>query len=372
MKFTIQCQTLMQLLAAVSKATPSRSEDPILMNLLFELKKDMLRITATDGQITLRGLAKTDSVESEGKTTIPAKLLLELVKTLPSENITFTLQEKTIDIFWSTGESSIPVMSPESYPEIRVPDKNSEFGFTTTSDILIKAIGKTSFAADASDKHPALAGILFDNVSGQTSLVASDSQKLVVNVIKTENTKKDSLFTLPLRASLILKSILPKETPVTVIHDDKSVRFVFGSTELSCQTIAEKFPAYQTIIPKNNTNVLTLSKDDLLMVLNRMSIVADKKTPIVKVSITSDKVQLEAQDLGLSTKGKETLPCKYDGEDITIGLKTYIISQSIANIETEEISISIENAKRAFLITPSGEGAEEENYKAVVMPYKVK
>ncbi len=374
MKFTIDSQILAAVLTDVVKAVPAKPVDAIMMNYLLEMNKEgILRVTATDGDIALRGLVKPDSVESEGTTTVPAKLLLDLVKTLPAGPVTFERDNaaNAAVISWKTGKSSLPIFDPSDFVRIAVPAKENAKQFTVTTDIIMKAIGKTLFAVSHDDARPVLTGIFFDVQPSGTNLVASDASKLVVMTIPTPEVTEAASFILPAKAAIILKGILPKEQPLTVVFDQKNARFAFGSTELTTRTIIGKYPQYRSVIPTGNNNVLVVGRTALTDVLNRMKVVADRKTPIVKATVAFNAMDMSAEDLGMATKGSEHIDCDYDGQDITIGLKATTVADVLSNIDAEKVEVKFKDASHAILITPSGEEANDEPYQAIVMPYKL-
>lgn len=374
MKFTIDSQILTAVLTDVVKAVPAKPVEAIMMNYLLELNKEgILRVTATDGEIALRGLVKPDSVESEGTTTVPAKLFLELVKTLPAGPVTFERDNaaNAAVISWKTGKSSMPIFDPSDFVKIAVPSKDSAKQFTVTTDILTRALGKTIFAVSHDEIRPVLTGIFFDVKPEGTNLVASDASKLVVMTIPTPEVTEEASFILPAKAAAILKGILPKEQPLTVIFDEKNARFAFGSTELTTRTVVGKYPQYQSVIPTNNDNVLIAARNELIDVLNRMKVVADRRTPLVKATMSFNTMDMTAEDLGMSTKGSERIDCDYDGQDIAIGLKATTVTDVLSNIDAEKVQVKFMDARHAILITPAGEGAEEEPYQAIVMPYRI-
>lgn len=374
MKFTIESQILTAVLTDVVKAVPAKPLEAIMMNYLLELNKEgILRVTATDGEIALRGLVKPDSVESDGTTTVPAKLLLDLVKTLPAGPVTFERDAaaNAAVISWKSGKSSLPIFDPTDFVKIAVPSKDTAKQFTVTTDILMKAIGKTLFAVSHDEVRPVLTGIFFDVKPEGTNLVASDASKLVVMTIPTPEVTEQASFILPAKAATILKGILPKEQPLTVVFDDKNARFAFGSTELTTRTVVGKYPQYQSVIPTKNDNTLVVSRNELTDVLNRMRVVADRKTPLVKTTMSFNSMDMTAEDLGMATKGSEHIDCDYDGQDIAIGLKATTVADVLSNIDADKVELKFTDARHAILITPSGEGAKDEPYQAIVMPYRL-
>ena len=373
MKFTIDASVLANLLQDLSKAIPAKTAQPILTNYLLELAGELLRVTASDSEIVLRGCVKLDETDATGSSAVPAKLLLDLVKTLPAGPVTI---EKTlngsVDIRWKSGTSSLPVFDPADYIKVTVPKKDEAKTFDTTTDILVKAIGKTLFAVSADQTRPALGGIFFDIMPGVSRLVASDSLKLVCFDIKTPAVTEAASFILPAKAASILKGILPKEQPVKVVFDRKNARFAFGSTEMTARLVDAKFSKYAGVIPTENENILVLGRDELMNILKRMSVVADRKQAFVNVKLSFNKASITAEDIGMSTKGAEEIECDYDGTDIAVLLKAPTVIDVLSVTEADKVEVKIKDGTKAILIQPAESERAEDPYMAIVMPFRPK
>ena len=374
MKFKIETATFATALTAVAKAVPAKPRLAILSNYLLELSKGVLRITASDGEIALRACARPDECDEKGSTAVPAKILLDLVKTLPAGNVTLELAPgaESVHVTWATGESDLPAFAPGDYIDIAVPKKEDAKSFETTTDVLVGAIGKTIASASTdSERRPTLCGIFFDIRAGRSNLVASDASRLVSHELLTPTVDGDAPFICPSKAAGILKSILPKDQNVTVVFDDKNARFAFGNIELTTRLVVGKYPKWRTIIPTQNNNVLSVNKQDLLNTLQRMVVLAEKKTSIVKVNLSFNQMAISAEDLGMALRGCEKLACDYDGADMQIGLKATTFIDTLASFDAEQVEIRFMDEAHAVLVRPTGEKASEEPFEAVVMPYKL-
>lgn len=371
MKFTIESQLLTTVLQDLAKAVPAKPALPILSNYLFELNGGLVRITASDGEIALRGVVRPDESDDKGRTTVPAKILLDLLKTLPGGPVTLEQKGEAIQVRWGTGDSVLPVFDPEDYIKVAVPEKDKAKSFSTTTDILTKALSKTVFAVGTDEARPALCGIFFDIQPGTSFIVASDASKLVVHAVDTPEVTEESAFILPTKAATILKGILPKEQPVTIVYDGNNARFAFGNAELTTRLVVGKYPKYRTIIPTTNSNVLTVSRETLLNVLRRMAVFADKQVTLVKAQISYNLLTMTAEDLGLGVHGTEKAECDYDGTDILVGLKATTVAEVLSNISASEVEIRLSDERHAILIQPAPDERKDEPYEAVVMPYNL-
>lgn len=371
MKFTIQSESLAKMAGDLFKAVPAKPMTPILQNFLAELSNGLLRMTASNGETTLRGLLKPDSAERDGKACVPARILIDLLRTLPAGAVTLeSTNNASMSITWGSGRSSLPLFPPEDYPAVATPPKDAP-RLQTTSETLSEAIGKTVFAASSDQTHPALCGILFDLEPGTSSIVASDSAKLVCHSFKSPDVKGKASFILPTHAASVLRTILPRETNVNVIFGDKVARFTAGSVEMLSRLVEARFPDYRRIIPSSNENIINVNRERLLATLKRMAVVAEKRAPIVKVDLDYNTMTLSSEDPAMSVKGSEKLEVDYDGTGMRIGLKVPTMVETLSNIESENVEIRLKDERRAVLIQPCESGRENEPYEAVVMPYRI-
>lgn len=371
MKFTIQSESLAKMAGDLFKAVPAKPVTPILQNFLAELSNGLLRLTASNGETTLRGLLKPDSAERDGKACVPARILIDLLRTLPDGAVTLeSTNNASMSITWGSGRSSLPLFPPEDYPAVATPPKDAP-RLQTTSETLSEAIGKTVFAASSDQTHPALCGILFDLEPGTSSIVASDSAKLVCHLFKSPDVKGKASFILPTHAASVLRTILPRETNVNVIFSDKVARFTAGSVEMLSRLVEARFPDYRRIIPSSNDNIINVNRERLLATLKRMAVVAEKRAPIVKVDLDYNTMTLSSEDPAMSVKGSEKLEVDYDGTGMRIGLKVPTMVETLSNIESEDVEIRLKDERRAVLIQPCESGRENEPYEAVVMPYRI-
>lgn len=373
MKLTIRSEVLLKLVSDLAKAIPAKPAQPILANFLMETHDGLLRITASDGEIALRGLTKPDTIDEQGKAAIPAKILLELLRTLPSGTMTLSTDEgaKTVLILWGSGDSTLPTFDVGDYIAVAVPGKDAN-RFTIESENLSEGIGKTIFAVSTDDSKPALCGLFFDLDPTGSHIVASDAARLVCHSFATPDLKAKCSFILPAKAATILKGILQKEQTVKVVFDEKNVRFMFGAMEMTSRLVVGKFPAYRTIIPSANENILNVNRDQLLNVIKRMSVLAEKKSNIVEVRLSFNSMEIFSEDIDCGTKGQEKFEVDYNGADLRVGLKIPTMADTLSNIASENVEIRIKDERRAVLVQPSEEDRTKEPYEAVLMPYRLR
>ncbi|MBO5420034.1 MAG: DNA polymerase III subunit beta [Bacteroidales bacterium] len=372
MKLIISSSELLKGVMAVAKAIPAKSPLPILENFLFDLKGNILEITASDMELTLRTQVEVESTAEEGKIAVPAKHMMDLLKELPDQPLTInTSSESSFVCSWASGESNLPYFPAEDYPEITGTDETAvTINFPAQS--LVEGISSTIYATADDEIRPAMNGILFDIDTASTTLVASDSHKLICFTTSDVTAPEKASFILHKKPAAILKAIIGKDIEnVEVSFDYKNTSFKFGQTLVICRLVVGKYPKYRDVIPQNNSNILKINRLQMLNTVRRISVCANKASNHIKFDLKSGSLEISAQDLGFSIAAYEKMECQYDGEDLTIGFKSPFIIEILSNMNCGEVVMKFLDSKRAALVIPA-EG-EEESGKicGIIMPIMI-
>lgn len=373
MKFTVSSSELLHGLLSVSRVISTRNTLPILDNFLFVLTGNVLEVTASDLEMTLKTTIKIDDVQEEGEIAVPAKILTDLLKEFPEMPISFTSleNENLIELKWATGASKIPYFSADEYPVLPQLEDIS-LSISVPADILLSGINYTLYATAEEELRPVMNGIFFDMSPECTSMVASDSHKLVCytrNDIKSED---KSSFILPKKPASILKTILAKaDDTVKITFDSKNAYFEFEGNVLICRLVEGTYPAYKSVIPKNNPNKLIINRIELLNAVKRVSVCSNQATSHVKLSLSFNKLMISASDTSYSVSSHENLSCQYDGDVMDIGFKSTFLVEILNNLPFEEISLELADPTRAGLILAAGEKDTDEDICTLLMPIRI-
>lgn len=373
MKLIISSSELLRGVMAVAKAIPAKSPLPILENFLFDLKGNTLEITASDAELTLRTQIEVESTAEEGKIAIPAKHMMDLLKELPDQPLTIcTTSDSSFLCSWAGGESTLPYFPAEDYPEIIGADTNNAVTLQFPAQSLVEGISSTIYATADDEIRPAMNGIFFDIDLNSTTLVASDSHKLICYTTADVNASEKASFILHKKPASILKSTIGKDIEtVEISFDAKTAEFKFGTTTVICRLVVGKYPKYRDVIPQNNSNILRINRSLLLNTVRRVSVCSNKASNHIKFDLKSGSLMVSAQDLGFSIAAHETMQCQYDGEDLTIGFKAPFIIEILSNMTCGELVIKFLDSKRAALIVPAEEEAESEKICGIIMPIMI-
>lgn len=373
MKLIISSSELLRGVMAVAKAIPAKSPLPILENFLFDLKGNTLEITASDAELTLRTQIEVESTAEEGRIAVPAKHMMDLLKELPDQPLTIsTTSDSSFLCSWAGGESTLPYFPAEDYPEIIGADTNNAVTLQFPAQSLVEGISSTIYATADDEIRPAMNGIFFDIDLNSTTLVASDSHKLICYTTADVNASEKASFILHKKPASILKSTIGKDIEtVEISFDAKTAEFKFGTTTVICRLVVGKYPKYRDVIPQNNSNILRINRSLLLNTVRRVSVCSNKASNHIKFDLKSGSLMVSAQDLGFSIAAHETMQCQYDGEDLTIGFKAPFIIEILSNMTCGELVIKFLDSKRAALIVPTEEEAESEKICGIIMPIMI-
>ncbi|QNL51498.1 DNA polymerase III subunit beta [Olivibacter sp. SDN3] len=367
MRFIVSTSTLLKQLQAVNGASSSSTVLPILENFLFEIKDNGLTISATDLQTSMITSLQVESKE-EGKVAIPAKILIETLKTLPDQPIAFSVDMQTYAIEISAGDGKYKLSgeNAEDFPKIPVVENPSSV--SVPASVLAEAINKTIFAVSNDELRPAMTGVLCQLTPQNTTFVATDAHKLVRYRRSDVRSENVASMILPKKALTLLKSSLPSDdVDVAVEYNNTSAFFKFGNIHLICRLIDERYPDYEAVIPQVNPNKLTIDRVLLLNSLRRVVIFANKTTHQVRLKITGSELHISSEDLDFSNEAHERLSCQYEGEDTEIGFNAKFLIEMLGNLECEEVVLEMSTPNRAGLLLPSVE-EENENILMLVMP----
>jgi DNA polymerase-3 subunit beta len=367
MKFIVSSNQLLKQLQILGGVINNSNTLPILDNFLFELQTDRLTLTASDLETSMSSSISVES-DSSGTIALPARLLLDTLKTFPEQPLTFVvLENNTVEINANNGKYALAYVSGDEFPKaIHIKDPSKT---VLMADILATAINSTLFASGNDDLRPVMSGVFFQFSTESLTFVATDAHKLVKysrTDLKADSTAE---FIMPKKALQILKGILlGSEEDITIEYNDTNAQFTFGNTTLSCRLIEGKYPNYEAVIPKENPNVMTVSREPFLNSLRRVSIFSNKTTHQIRLKIAGAELNISAEDFDFSNKAEERLNCQYQGDDLQIGFNSRFIIEMLNNLSVDEISLAMSLPNRAGIITPIDGTEEGEQVTMLVMP----
>jgi DNA polymerase-3 subunit beta len=347
MKFIVSSSSLLKQLQNISGVLNTNNSLPILDHFLFEVSENKIEVTASDLETTMSTSITVESKE-EVVIAIPAKLLLDTLKSLPDQPLTFTIdQEKHgIEISSDYGKYRLSGQDGGEFP--KTPEVETPSKLKVPGELLFNAIEKTIFASGNDDLRPVMSGVFFQLSKEELIFVATDAHKLVKYRRTDITASKAQSFIMPKKPLNLLKNILSSvDDEIEVEFNETNASFKFESTKLVCRLIDGKYPNYEAVIPKENPNRLTIDRNALLGSIKRVSIFSSKTTHQVRLKMTGSELQISAEDSDFNNDANERLTCQFDGDDMEIGFNSRFLIEMLSNLDSEEVNIAMSASNRA-------------------------
>jgi len=367
MKFIVSSSYLLKQLQVLGGIINNNNTLPILDNFLFNLDGNSLTVSASDLETTISSKLEVESSE-KGNVCIPARLLLDTLKTFPEQPLTFTIEDNnTVEISSNHGKYALAYASGEEFPSpVELKDPSTT---TIVGDILATAVSKTIFATGNDDLRPVMSGVFFQFSTDDLTFVATDAHKLVKYTRGDVQASQAAEFIMPKKPLNLLKSILAgSEEEVTIEYNESNAKYSFENTEMICRLIDGKYPNYEAVIPKENPNKLSIDRNQFLNSVRRVSIFSNKTTHQIRLKIAGAELNVSAEDIDYSNKAEERLTCDYQGDDMQIGFNSRFLTEMLNNLTSDEVSLEMSLPNRAGILTPIDGLDEGERVTMLVMP----
>ena len=369
MNFIVSSSYLLKNLNAISGVITSNPVVPILENVLFEIESGNLLITASDLQTSVIVELQVESKE-DGSVAIPAKILIETLKNLPEQPVTFSIDDQNYNIEINSDNGKYKLAGENSADFPKVPTLNDGFSSSIDSVVLNSAISNTIFSTSTDELRPAMTGIFFKLSNSSGTFVSTDGHRLVKYIrtdIKGDEVDHDMII--PRKSLNLLKSVIPtdKSTDINLEFNASNAFFSFENVKMVCRLIDERYPDYDNVIPNDNSNIVILDRSEILGSLKRISIYANKTTNQVRFKISGSEILISAEDLDFSNEANERISCEHDGDNIEIGFNAKFLIEMLSNIESDKVRFKLSEPNRAGLIVPDNM-SENEDITMLVMP----
>ncbi|MBR6167516.1 MAG: DNA polymerase III subunit beta [Paludibacteraceae bacterium] len=369
MKFNVSSSKLFSQLQAVSRVINNKNALPILDDVLFDLAGNELRLTASDGETTIRTSVEVENVEGTGKVASAAKLLLETLKEFSEQPLAFTIDEQNfaVSMVSQNGTYSFVGVNGNEYPEMPNAEDDAR-QIALPANVLQSAIEKTIFCTADDDLRPVMNGIFFDIAEDKVTMVATDAHRLVRYTNTSVQAGAAANFILPKKPASLLKNLLAKaDEEVKVTFGAKNARFEFGSTIVVCRQIEGRFPNYNAVIPQGNQNIVTVDRQTIINACKRVAVFANNGTAQLRLALSENQIKISAQDIDFSTSAEETISCDYNGTPMAIGFKAPFLIDLLSSIASADVQLKLADPARAGLILPV-ENEENEDVLMLLMP----
>ena len=362
MKFIVSSTALFSHLQAISRVINSKNALPILDCFLFELEDGTLSVTVSDSETTMVTSIEVNESDMNGRFAVTAKTLLDALKEIPEQPLTFDVNTGTYEITvqYQNGKYSLVGQNADEFPQSAVLGDNA-VRVEMDAQILLGGINRSVFATADDELRPVMNGIYFDITTEDITMVASDGHKLVRCKTLAARGNERAAFILPKKPATLLKNLLPKESGMVVIEfDERNAVFTLENYRMVCRLIEGRYP-------QNNPHKVTVDRQQLIGALRRVSIFSSQASSLIKLRIQENEIVVSAQDIDFSTSAEETQVCQYAGAPMSIGFKSTFLIDILNNISAEEVVIELADPSRAGVVVPV-EQEENEDLLMLLMP----
>ena len=371
MEFKIEKEEFTKGLYRVQSIVEKKGTMPILLNVLLETHEKGIAITATDLEIGLKGFYPAEIIK-EGRATLSAKKLYEVIKELPEKEVFLKLKENQwVEI--SSGKSLFKIMglSADSFPSLPVFEEE-EF-VSADVEILKEMIEKTIFAVSSDESRYNLAGVFFtqknEGEEKDLKMVATDGYRLslIERSIRMEVKGLEKGILLPKKGLVELIKLLDEGGEAGWIKL-KNNNFIVkkGNVILLMRLLDAEFPDYRQVIPLNTKKHIRMKRNQIIESLRRVSLLSSEKTRGVKFHFSQDLLVLSAYNPELG-EAKEEVPVDYKGEEVTVGFNSRFVLEVLNIMRGEEVVLELEDGISPAIIRPSN----DERHTCVVMPMRL-
>ncbi|MCI6838895.1 MAG: DNA polymerase III subunit beta [Prevotella sp.] len=369
MRFTLSSSVLNGQLLTLSRVINSKNSLPILDCFLFEVNNGQLTLTASDKENVMTAVIPLDQCDGDGCFALPNKTILDAVKELPEQPLTFDIDTDTLGlkIIYQNGMYQFVAQSGAEFPKAQAMSDGAMTVMMGAS-VLVDNITRSLFATAQDELRPVMNGVFFDITDECMSVVATDGHKLVRNRNFLVKSETPTSFILPKKPAGLLKVMLAKSADdVVAKFDSNMAMFATADATLTCRLIEGRYPNYNSVIPKDNPNELTIDRKSLIGALRRVLPFASESNQLVRLHLETGKLVLTSEDIDFSTSAKETMTCDYSGKPMDIGFKGSSLSEILTNLDSEEVTVKLADPSRAGVIVPT-QGHDNEDVLMLIMP----
>jgi DNA polymerase-3 subunit beta len=363
LKLTVSQEVLAERLALVARAVSTRTAVLVLGGVRLKLEGGSLELAATDMELSLRSSLDVDA-EGEGEVVVPGRLLLDIVRALPGGDVSLEHRSDESVLVVEAGSASyrLHTYSAEDFP--RLPDLESASFHAVDRDALLETIARVGRSASRDESRPVLTGILVQFQPGKLVMAATDSYRLAVKETVLPGSVPELEAIVPARALQELSRMVSSADEVQLGVLDNHVVFGSDVAWLTTRHIDGQFPNYRQLLPEQFEHELQLSREEVLEVVRRVSLMAQRNSPLrLRFADGELTVSAQTQDVG---EARETLPAPFAADALEIGFNADFLREGLESIDSPTVRIKLISPLRPTVL----EG-ESDDYTYLIMPIRL-
>ena len=368
MKLTCDRSVLVDKLAILSRGVSTRLALPVLSGILLQASEDRLDLYSTDMELSIKASVAT-TVEREGEIVVPARLLSDIVRNLPGEQVVIEATETMAKVSAGRAEFSLNAWSASDFPQTSTFDMSGSF--VVGREPFVETLNKAGRAASRDETRPILTGVLMTILNGELRMVATDSYRLAVKETKLGNTLAAEVQAIvPVKAlgEVARLAASSSEGDLEVAIGENQALFKLGdatgSVLIASRLVEGQFPNYRALIPEAFDHEVTLARDDFLAATRRVSLLAQKNAPL-RLSFADHRLSMKAltQDVG---QAEESLDIEFSGEPFEIGFNPQYLVDGIDALDDPAVLLRFTSPLRPGVIS-SADGS----FTYLIMPIRL-
>tara|TARA_B100001175_G_scaffold307823_1_gene307471 strand:+ start:227 stop:1327 length:1101 start_codon:yes stop_codon:yes gene_type:complete len=366
MKFTAEKSQIVDSLQSAAAVAERRQTIPILANIRIKTVSGQLEVTATDLEIQIKIYSDLLKVEEEGETTVSARKMSELCRSLPdSENVNFTLKNGKLTVSSKNFNGDFATISADDFPELDISEE--EETSEVPSGVLKRILTKTSFSMASQDVRYYLNGLLLELSGGKLKGVATDGHRLALSSAEIKEKNIELRNILPRKAVLELAKLLPAEnSPIEMLVGTTYMGIKTDNLNFSSKLIDGKYPDYEKVFPSGEPQPLLIDKETLQSALSRASVLSNEKYRGVRFELSRGELKLTANNPEQES-AEEVLEAEYSGEALEVGFNIGYLIDVLSSLEEEIVKFEFYGEDSSCVIKEPD--SEKEVY--VIMPMRL-
>ena len=354
-------------LAVVSRAVSSRSTLPVLANVLLRTEDAGLKLTATNLEIGMTYWVP-GKIETEGAVTVPARLIADLVNSLPAgDRVDLELEGTTLRIRSGRSHAQLRGIDAEEFPVI--PAAGEQPTTRISQRVLRQALSEVTFAAATDEARPILTGVLTRFDGDRMTLAAADNYRIAVKTIPTLDSVEETSIVVPARSyAELLRVLNDTEDPVDLViaPGRNQVLFHLESVDLVSRLIDGQFPNYQQVLPSSHSTRAVVDRDELLKAVRLSALIASSSANVIRMRLDGDSAGMTiaaAADIG-ETEGQ--VEAALEGDPVTIAFNARYLQEALANVDADQLALEFTGPLSPGVLKP----VEDPDYVHVIMPVR--
>ena len=384
MEIVCQQRELNNAIQLVSKAVASRPTHPILSNILFTADKLNNKISLTGFDLNLGIQTSFDATVNEsGAITIPSKILSEIVCKLPSESpVSLSVEDESENILLKSdrGSFNLKGIASDDYPKLPFVESGTSLDINPSA--FLQALRMTIFSSSSDDSKQLLTGVNFKFKNKSLESAATDGHRLAVvltsheddleTIENMDNSTQEYLsVTIPSRSLREIEKLVStktKDDTIKLFYDKGQVVFISSNQIITTRTLEGNYPNYSQLIPDSFSKVFVFDKNSLINSLERIAVLADQQSSVVKININEDKfasITADAQDIG---NARESLPVSYTGDQIEIAFNVRYLLEGLKVVASEKVLLKCNLSTTPAVLVPEN----NVSFTYLVMPVQVR